>query len=989
MKKLRHLFRSADGKKISIKMLYHNKKIIAKFFVFLLFQIGFLKSEAQVINDNGSASTVLANGSYQDFVIPNNPQIAKISFFLVGADGGAAFLHMGQYVPLVGFAEIGTYESAGGTGARVSVTFLVGSGTGKIPLGSEIRFIVGKKGTSGHADVNIIPDGGTGSEYGGGGGGTAILYRRPGGTWELLAVAGGGGGAYQGVILGSPLGLGSNGGGGREGESGGDGSGAGFNSDGGSNGEGGEYGDMGAGGGGSIEEGSAINGCIYPWEESNPSVGEGGAGGINGGYGGTDEGCDNFFDISNGGFGFGGGGIGHISGGGGGGYSGGGGGGFTGAGGGGGSYVNAIWYSMERNPGGYTYDPKDGYVVYNVILNLPPVAECKDMTINLNGSGQATLAVEDINNGSSDPNDDALTYSLSKTSYSCIDVGTHTVTLTVTDPDGASSTCTATVTVVDNTAPTVVTKNITAYLDANGQVTITPAQVDNGSSDNCSIQNRALNITSFSCDDIGANTVTLTVTDVNGNSASNTATVTVVDNLGPIITSVTPDPAFLWPPDNKMKTVNIAIVSTDNCPGNGITCNVIGVSSNEVDNDGIADGEITGNNTVALRAERWGTGTGRIYTITVQCTDGSGNSSQATTTVLVAHNISSPKSGAAFKIGSTVNLLGEFWDMPGNRHTAKWLIDETTGAKATVTEPSGNKNGKVTGTYKFTTAGVYKLRMNITDQNGVTSYANTNGDLDAIVVIYDPNGGHTYGGGYFNSPAGALVSDPSSTGKASYGFTMNYFKNSTYPKGETQFEFKVGDFEFNALNFEYLVISNSMAQFKGTGKIIGGQSGIGFTMTVVDGQLDGTGIDKIRMKIYNKNTGEIIYDNQPGASDAALATQAVGANSVIVISGTNPAITKSNASQQTEKESLAEKTTTDLDVIVYPNPTTSDFSVTVQANAKEKIVMQVVDMYGRVIETRNVTANSLVRFGGRYVAGTYFVRVMHGKEHRELKLIKF
>jgi hypothetical protein len=43
----------------------------------------------------------------------------------------------------------------------------------------------------------------------------------------------------------------------------------------------------------------------------------------------------------------------------------------------------------------------------------------------------------------------------------------------------------------------------------------------------------------------------------------------------------------------------------------------------------------------------------------------------------------------------------------------------------------------------------------------------------------------------------------------------------------------VGSFEFNALNFEYLVISNSMAQFKGTGKMISGQSGVGFTMTLL------------------------------------------------------------------------------------------------------------------------------------------------------------
>src|SRR6185503_11428498 len=234
-------------------------------------------------------------------------------------------------------------------------------------------------------------------------------------------------------------------------------------------------------------------------------------------------------------------------------------------------------------------------------------------------------------------------------------------------------------------------------------------------------------------------------------------------------------------------------------------------------------------------------------------------------------------------------------------------IDDNTTVKGIVTEPAANKNGKVTGSYKFTSPGVYKLQMNTVDQNNITSYANTNGDLEAIVVIYDPNGGNTYGGGYFSSPAGALRSNPTATGKASYGFAMNYFKNSTNPKGETQFEFKVGEFEFNALTFDYLVISNSMAQFKGTGKIIGGQSGVGFIMTVVDGQLDGTGVDKIRMKIYNKNNGTIIYDNQFSTSDAALPTQAVGTNSVIVISGTNSSLTQSNTTHNTEMEVSTEK----------------------------------------------------------------------------------
>jgi hypothetical protein len=41
---------------------------------------------------------------------------------------------------------------------------------------------------------------------------------------------------------------------------------------------------------------------------------------------------------------------------------------------------------------------------------------------------------------------------------------------------------------------------------------------------------------------------------------------------------------------------------------------------------------------MSLRAERSGTGSGRVYTITVQCTDAAGNSTTKTVTVTVAHD---------------------------------------------------------------------------------------------------------------------------------------------------------------------------------------------------------------------------------------------------------------------------------------------------------------------------------------------------------------
>jgi hypothetical protein len=275
--------------------------------------------------------------------------------------------------------------------------------------------------------------------------------------------------------------------------------------------------------------------------------------------------------------------------------------------------------------------------------------------------------------------------------------------------------------------------------------------------------------------------------------------------------------------------------------------------------------------------------------------------------------------------------------------------------------------------------------MNITDQNKVTSSINTNDDMEEIVVIYDPNGGYTYGGGWFNSPAGALTSNPTAKGKVNFGFTVNYYKGATLPKGETQFELKVGDLQYNALNFEYLSISGYKAVFKGTGKIIGGQSGINFMMYVTDGALDGSGIDKVRIKIFNKNTGQVYYDSQPGASDAANPTTPVGVNSQVVIGGINNTLTKVSASQQeTSSESGPQ-----LDVSAMPNPSQDNFTIQLKGvNKKDLITVQVFDQYGRLVETRKTYAGSTLTIGDRYRPGVYYLRATQSNNHTEIKLIR-
>jgi hypothetical protein len=89
---------------------------------------------------------------------------------------------------------------------------------------------------------------------------------------------------------------------------------------------------------------------------------------------------------------------------------------------------------------------------------------------------------------------------------------------------------------LDETKPVVLTKNITVNLDASGTAAITASQVDNGSTDNCGIASMAVSTANFSCSNLGPNTVTLSVTDAQGNVGTATAIVTVNDVTPPTIT---------------------------------------------------------------------------------------------------------------------------------------------------------------------------------------------------------------------------------------------------------------------------------------------------------------------------------------------------------------------------------------------------------------------------------------------------------------------
>lgn len=164
--------------------------------------------------------------------------------------------------------------------------------------------------------------------------------------------------------------------------------------------------------------------------------------------------------------------------------------------------------------------------------NVAPTAVCKNATVALNLLGMGSISTAQINNGSAD-NCSAVTLSLNQTNFSCANVGSNTVTLTVTDAGGGTATCSATVMVQDNLSPTVVCQSATLVLNTSGTATLTTAQINNGSSDNCGIVSQTLSKTNFTCADVGSNSVIMTASDASGNTSYCVATVNVTDNIAP------------------------------------------------------------------------------------------------------------------------------------------------------------------------------------------------------------------------------------------------------------------------------------------------------------------------------------------------------------------------------------------------------------------------------------------------------------------------
>jgi hypothetical protein len=215
--------------------------------------------------------------------------------------------------------------------------------------------------------------------------------------------------------------------------------------------------------------------------------------------------------------------------------------------------------------------------------------------------------------------------------------------------------------------------------------------------------------------------------------------------------------------------------------------------------------------------------------------------------------------------GGAATIAGSFSD-PGVIDTHSASVQWGSGVPfkaATVTE--GRGSGTFTTARSDLPPGVYPITVRVVDKDsGVVERATSE-----FLVVYDPTGSYVTGKGAIQSPAGACrLTCYGTEGRATFGFTSRYQPGAAIPTGTTAFEFKAGNLDFASNAYQWLVVSGRRAQYKGEGTINAGGS-YGFLLTAIDGDLPGgDGADRFRIKIWDKASGLVVYDNQLGANDS-------------------------------------------------------------------------------------------------------------------------
>ncbi|MBW7468416.1 hypothetical protein ABID22_002827 [Pontibacter aydingkolensis] len=357
--------------------------------------------------------------------------------------------------------------------------------------------------------------------------------------------------------------------------------------------------------------------------------------------------------------------------------------------------------------------------------------------------------------------------------------------------------------------------------------------------------------------------------------------------------------------------------------------------------------------------------------ITISNPSGSPITTVALGTASTTYQVVNPESGVSYS-----------WSVTYNSGGSEVLVSSGTGTS-------------VAANWLTDIARVYKVKVN-------SSIAGCDDKQEEIyVAVYDPTAGFVTGGGWITSPEGAYkpleasgeyISDYiSPEGKANFGFVSKYKKGSTTVEGNTEFHFQDGNLKFKSLSHTAatLVVSTCRATYKGEGTIEGSELTYKFMVSVIDGQINGGGnIDKFRIKILEKTSGKIVYDNLIDADENydlnVAPTTILGGGSIVIHIPMKASSGKSTVAIDESQNGT---------FYTYPTAFSNRTTIAFTLNKTEDYVLEVFDMKGALVKkiaSGTAEANKLYEFELRsdgMAEGVYVTRLSTSTTVQSLKAV--
>jgi hypothetical protein len=104
----------------------------------------------------------------------------------------------------------------------------------------------------------------------------------------------------------------------------------------------------------------------------------------------------------------------------------------------------------------------------------------------------------------------------------------------------------------------------------------------------------------------------------------------------------------------------------------------------------------------------------------------------------------------------------------------------------------------------------------------------------------------------------------------------------------------------------------------------------------------------------------------------------------------NPALsTKAASDNAIDIQVPANNSRKELSIMTSPNPSHGSFRLSITSDNNEPMTLQVYDVLGRMVETRNgIVAGQALQIGMRYRPGIYFAQVIQGTKKVTTRLVK-